>query len=94
MNNEEMTVVFPCRIGDTVYSFEWNPQKARYGLVQAKCLGFNVRAEAGYDILLKGAEFEYLRNSSQYRDNWFVTPEEAERKLETLNADGADLGEA
>ena len=86
-NSREMTVVFPCHIGDTVYSFEWNPQKATYGLVQEKCLGFNIRSEAGYDILLRGGQFEYLRNSSQYRDNWFVIPEEAERKLKVLNGE-------
>ena len=90
MNGEEMTVVFPCHIGDMVYSFEWNPQKARYGIVQTKCLGFNIRSETGYDILLKGSDFEYLRNSSQYRDNWFVIHEEAERKLETLNEGETD----
>lgn len=90
MNSKEMTVVFPCHVGDTVYSFEWNPQKARYGIVQAECLGFNVRSETGYEILLKGAGFEYLRSSSQYRDNWFVTAEEADEKLKRLNGEETD----
>lgn len=87
MNSEEMTVVFPCRVGDTVYSFEWNPRGAKYGIVQSQCLGFNIRSEKGYEILLRGEQFEYLRSASQYHENWFIHEEEARRKLQLLNGE-------
>ena len=86
MSSEEMTVVFPCRVGDEAYSFEWNPKDARYAIVQSKCLGFNIRSAEGFDIVLKSGQFEYLRNSAQYRENWFTDRDEAQKRLEMLNA--------
>ena len=93
MSSEEMTVVFPCRVGDEAYSFEWNPKNAKYETVQSKCLGFNIRSAEGFDILLKSGQFEYLRNSAQYRENWFTDRDEALKRLEMLN-EGEDTAKS
>ncbi|HEX3017611.1 MAG TPA: hypothetical protein VHP31_07155 [Caproicibacter sp.] len=81
----ELSEVFPCGVGDTVFSFEWDTKGSKYVIIEQKCIGFNVRANEGYDILLKGEKFEYFRKSVQYKVNWFTSLEEAKTKLESLN---------
>jgi len=81
----ELSKLFPCRVGDTIYSFGWNMQNCKYVLLEEKCLGFNVRSDEGYSILLKGEKFEYLRSDEKYRKNWFTFLDEAKTKLELLN---------
>lgn len=85
MDHTGLSIVFPCRVGDIVYSFEWDAPDSRYVIVEAKCMGFNVRTNESYDILLKGDKYEYLRSGAQYRENWFASPEEAGAKLKSLN---------
>lgn len=81
----ELSKLFPCYVGDTVYSFKWNIRTCEYVLLEEKCLGFNVRSNEGYNILLKGEKFEYLRSDEKYKENWFTLLDEAKTKLESLN---------
>ena len=85
MSSQKLSVVFPCSVGDTVYSFEWIARKKAYEISEAKCLGFKIHTNDEYDIMLRGEKFEYLRSSLQYQGNWFVSLEEAQAKLGTLN---------
>ena len=85
MDSDQTTFAFPCRVGDTVYAFEWNPRNSKYGIMQEQCCGFNIRSGDGYEILLKKGALEYLRSSAQFGDNWFTIRGEAERRLEILN---------
>lgn len=81
----ELSKLFPCCVGDTVYVFRWDMQNSQYVTLEEKCLGFNIRSNERYDILLKGEKFEYLRSSEKYGENWFTSPDEAKIKSELLN---------
>lgn len=85
MASKELSVLFPCCIGDLVYSFIWDAPNSQYAIVEAKCIGFNIRSNEGYGILLRGEKFEYLRGSEQYKENWFTSLDDAKIKLELLN---------
>lgn len=81
----ELLKLFPCSVGDTIYSFKWDIRDSKYVLSEETCLGFNIRSNEGYDILLKGEKFEYLRSDGKYKENWFTLRDEAVAKLELLN---------
>jgi hypothetical protein len=81
----ELSISLPCSVGDTIYSFNWDTRESKYVLIEEKCLGFNIRSNEGYDILVRGEKFEHLRSSKKFNQNWFITSDGANAKLELLN---------